>query len=332
MLWLWLTVIAAGIVASGFYSGCETGLYCLNRIRMQIAARQGRRPAILLSRMLRDREGIISTTLAGTNLSNYLATVCMVSILTAMHMDEARAELVTALALTPVLFVLAEVTPKNLFRREADTLMYRLARPLWASDRLFRATGVIALFKGLARLAARCVGIEKRASLLSLEPRQQIAAMLREGVGAGVLTDVQSAMVDRIMRLSGVPARSAMIKRNDVEAVSVDISREAFVEQVRRHDYTRMPVLDGPDRVVGVVCVFDVLAEDMPEGQPAGPITAFLSPPVYIKADQSIMSALTTMQQHGVPMAVVTDVQRRFLGIVTVKDLVEEIVGELETW
>ncbi len=330
MIWLWLIPgVLAGLALSAFYSGCETGLYCLNTIRLELGRRMGRGPALLLSRMLYDREGSIATTLVGTNLSNYLATACVVAMFIEAGVPDGRAEILTALALTPIIFVFAEVTPKNLFRREADLLMVRLAWPLRLSDLLFRGLGVIALLRGLARLAARCVGVTESGRLASLGPRQRIAAALREGVGEGVLSDEQSAIVDRVMSLSQVPVRSAMIGRRHVRTVRLDTTREAFVEDAPRHRFSRLPVLDASGRVAGIVLVFEVL---MDEQRRERPVPDFLLPHLRLDPNQSVTSALTAMQARGAGMAIVTDAHERFLGIVTLKDLIEEIVGDLQAW
>lgn len=330
MIWLWLIPgMVAGLAFSAFFSGCETGLYCLNTIRLELGRRMGRGPAQILSRMLHDREGSITTTLVGTNLSNYLATACAVAMLIEFGIPDGRAEVLTTVLLTPVIFVFAEVTPKNLFRREADLLMYRLAWPLRLSDLLFRWLGVIALLRGLARLAARWVGVTGSGRLASLGPRQRIAAMLRESVGEGVLSDEQSAIVDRVMRLSSVPVRMAMIDRRHARTVSVGASREAFIEQAKTHRFSRVPVIDRAGKVVGIVQVFDVL---MDEQRRERPVPEFMFAHLRLSPEQSVTSALTAMQSRGVGMAIVTDSHDRFLGIVTLKDLIEEIVGELKAW
>ena len=93
-----------------------------------------------------------------------------------------------------------------------------------------------------------------------------------------------------------------------------------------------MPVLDGPEKVVGVLHLLDVLLAQESEGGALRPVTEFMAPPLTLDPDQTVTAALTAMQRHGAAMAIVTDPQQRFLGIVTVKDLVEEIVGDLHAW
>ncbi len=324
------TVLA--ILSSAFYSGCETGLYCLNPVRLELGRRMRRRPAEMLSHMLRDREGMIATTLVGTNLSNYVATACFVSLLTFAYVSDRKSELVTTLVLTPIIFVFAEVTPKNLFRREADLLMVRLIWPLRISDLLFRATGVIPLLKSLAKLAARLAGFRGGRTLSSVEPRDQITALLREGVGVGVLSDDQSAIVDRVMSLSHVRVQAAMIRRSHVHTVSVDTDRERFMQVARTIRYTRLPVLADGNKAVGIVNVLDVLLDASDQSTPPRAITDYMVPPLFVRPEQGVTVALATMQRRGAPMAVVVDRHDRFLGIVTLKDLVEEIVGDLQAW
>jgi putative hemolysin len=253
-------------------------------------------------------------------------------MLMALQMSEQRAEFVTVLVLTPIIFIFAEVVPKNLFRRDADVLMYRVARALRISDLAFRATGAVALLRAMARSVARCVGFGRDRPLSTLEPRQQIAAMFREGVGTGILSDAQSDILQRVMNLSHVRVRSAMIPRDAVRTVPVDIDGDGFVELARAHNCSRMPVMAGPDKVVGVINVFDVLLSSDPTDRPLPPIADTMSPPLTLSPDQSVKTALTAMQRRATAMAVVVDRRERFLGIVTLKDLIEEIVGDLEAW
>jgi len=327
MSWPWWFLAVLGVGLSGFVSGCEMGLYCLNPIRLELARRRGRWAATTLTRMLADRAGLITALLVGNNAADYMAAACVVSLFIGTGMGEQEAELYTALLLTPLIFVFGEVLPKNLVRQDADRFMNRAAAVLHAMNLGLRATGVVAMLKALARLAARLAGLDPHTPLSSLEPRQQILAVLREGVGAGVLSDQQSLIAERVLNLSRVPVRSAMIDRSRTVSVSIHATRDEFTELAASHRYSRMPVLERPHQVVGVVNVFDVLADDRNR-----PIRDFVQPALELLPDQSVTSALTTMQRRGIALAVVTNRQGHFLGIVTLKDLVEEIVGELHAW
>ncbi len=323
MIWPWLVVSVVAVGLSGVFSACEMGLYCLNPIRLELARRSRKRSATALSRTLSDREGLITVLLIGNSVVDYVATACLVFVLVSVGVHEQESELYTMLILTPIVFVFGEVLPKNLVRSAADGFMQRMAAPLAVLSLAFRLTGAVALLKWFARVASRCVGIDSSAPLGSLEPRQRLRAMLREGV----LSDQQSAMVDRVMDLSRVRVRSAMVDRSRVVWVPVDAGRQTVDRLARLHSYSRMPVLSRSDRVVGVINILDVL------GERAGrAIMELMAPPLEIPADQGVTAALTMLQRRGAAMAIVTDANGRFLGIVTIKDLVEEIVGDLQAW
>jgi putative hemolysin len=327
MAWPWLLLACVAVSLSAFVSACEMGLYCLNPIRLELGVRRGERRSATLSRLLTDRAGMIAVLMAGNNVADYLATACVVYVFIRNGLSEQRAELWTALLLTPIVFVFGEVLPKNLVRREADTFMSRVALPLSLMNTIVRATGLVMLLDRLARGASRLLGLDPHAPLSSLEPRQQVMAMLREGVGAGVLSDQQSAIAERVMNLSSVGVRAAMIGRGYVHSVRFDTPRAEFIRLARTHNCSRMPVVSRTDRVVGILNVFDVLVD-----QENHPLTHLMTEPMTVHADENVTSVLTAMQRRGTPMAIVSDRHGQFLGIVTLKDLIEEIVGDLQAW
>lgn len=325
---LWLLAAAGCTIASGFYSGSEMGLYCLNRIRLRLRAEQGRdrRASILLGLAQRQQETVLAILL-GTNLANYLAAVAVSALLVrAFGLHGNRVEVYTALILSPLIFVLGDVVPKNWFQIDADRLMQRSALVLQASVALFRVTGLLWLLHGMTRLGASLAGFGQRDEWRG--PRGEVLGLLREGAAEGALTQEQARMVERVMNLSSVRVGSIMIPRRRVAAVSVDTDRLTFLRLAREHHYSRMPVLDRDRRrVLGIVKVADVLADET-----AGSVLAWTQPPVTLLASDSASSALVQLQRAQATMAIVTDPRHGFVGIVTLKDVVEEIFGELPAW
>ena len=326
LLMLILTVCL--IAASGFYSGSEMGLYCLSRLRIRLLAERGSSPnASVLLRLANRQQETVLAVLLGTNLANYLATVVFALLLTSTaQVERASVEFYSAAILAPVIFVLGDVVPKNWFQVQADRLMYQCARILQATVFLFRFTGVLWLLRATTWLGARLAGHQEEDDWAG--PRGEVYGLLREGGAGGALTQEQTRIIERVMNLSSVRVGSIMIPRRHVVSLPVDAGRTAFEQSVRSHHYSRMPIL-GRDRktVVGIVGVFDVLAD-----QNGGPIEAWLRPPLTISASESATRALVQLQRARQTMAVVTDPRRGFVGIVTLKDVVEEIFGELPAW
>jgi CBS domain containing-hemolysin-like protein len=324
----WLIGALFFLLASGFYSGSEMGLYCVNRLRLRLRTGKEEHPeaAGLVELVSRQQETVLGILL-GTNLANYLLTVCTTTVLLQLAgFHPARAEIYTAVILSPVIFVFGDVVPKNWYQVEADRLMYRSARLLRGSVLLFRHTGILWLLHGMTRLGARLAGHDE--SLEWREPRGEVVGLLREGAAEGALSEQQAQIVERVMNLSDVRVGSIMIPRRHVVTVSSQDSRTDFQRAVRGHNYSRMPVL-SPDRrtVLGIVNIFDVLAD--PD---EGTIEKWMHPPLTIQASETASNALVRMQRTKEAMAVVTDPRRGFVGVITLKDVVEEIFGELYAW
>ncbi len=328
MIPVWLIVAVVGVLASGFYSGCETGIYCVNRIRLRLRSDAGERRALRLQRLLADEQNLLAVALIGTNVFNYLTTAVVARLFSeTTGFGDEQLELVTAAVVTPIIFVFGEVVPKNLFQRDADGLMYPAAAGLAVSDVLFRLSGVVRLLRALAgRLIGRVQPGEPPPH--PFHPRREVVSLLREGVAEGIMTSQQSEIIDRVMNLLAVRVGSAMIPRQRMATVHADVTREQFMRLVREHNFSRLPVYrDDPARIIGVVSVLDVLA-----ARTQAPVASFVREPFTLRPEEPVPSALFQMRRARSAMAIVTDRTGHCLGLATVKDLVEEIVGELPAW
>ncbi|HUW82776.1 MAG TPA: CNNM domain-containing protein [Phycisphaerae bacterium] len=328
MIALWIILAVACVAASGFYSGSETGAYCINRIRLRLRADTGDRRAVTLRRLLADEQGLLVSVLIGTNLSNYLTTVCVAYIFTTHYYAEGRAELYTTLIVAPVIFVFGEVLPKNLYQRHADRLVRGSTWPLVGSYFVCRALGLIGVLKRISRIVIRAFSPLEADRTELVHPRQEVVALLREGLGHGVLSEQQSLSVERVMRLQHVRVGHVMIPRSRTAVVQLDASRERMLEQIGQHEFSRLPVCTSdPRRIVGILNIYDVLQAD-----PQATVEQLMRPPLRVRLEESVMGCLVRMQRARQPMAVVEIGDGRAVGIVTIKDLVEEIVGELAAW
>ncbi len=155
---------------------------------------------------------------------------------------------------------------------------------------------------------------------------QGIATLVAEGHASGVLTHFQSVMADRVMRIQEVTVQAAMIPMRRVVTAALAASREELIEVIRLHNYSRLPVVDADGGVAGILNVYDVLTD---EGDHAAPEK--MHPPLFLPAELTITDALYRMRRARQAMAVVEQDDKP-AGIVTIKDLVEEIVGELADW
>ncbi len=332
----WLLGCGVFVLLSGLFSGMETGLYCVNRLRLRLASHEDKRSA-RLRRLLDDQAGSLFTTLLGTNAANYLAPACLtfvflgaataeMSEVSRSHLEQ-RATFLTTLILTPTLFIFGEVLPKNIFQRRADRCMVLAAPLLSATHWVCRKTGMIGIQHRISRFVVNRLHRQPTWGS-ALHPRLEMYKMLREGEADGALTAAQVFILQRIPTLKALRVASVMTPRSSAVMLNAIAGWREIQEMIRRAPYSRLPVYRGDrSNVIGTVHVLDVLTS--PAGQALGKL---IQPPLTLAHTTPLMKALTTLQHAGQRMAIVVDNSGRCLGLVTIKDLVEEVVGELAAW
>jgi CBS domain containing-hemolysin-like protein len=316
------------LALSAFFSGTETGIYCLNHVRLNVRTSQNDVRARRLTSLMQRPQDLVITTLIGTNVADYLATVCVTALL--LHVAAVRnlAEVYATAILTPLILVFGGVMPKDWFQRESDRLMYPLASALTWCRRVAGWTGLLWLLRALTRSLVRRIDPLRAEADEDLLPRARMRRLLSEGAASGGLSSFQRDTLERVMNISRVRLADVMVPRQRAATVSVDIPRDDLLRIARVAHFSRLPVYrDDPRRIVGIVNVYHVLTDD--EGKP---IADHVQPATSLRATETVPAALLKLQQARQVMAIVTDRSGSCLGLFTMKDLVEEIVGELEAW
>ena len=324
---LWLICglgFLATVFLSGFFSGAETGIYCVNRVSLQLKSGRGNRRARLLAGFLADEQSALSMTLIGTNLANYLATaVVAYTFARQLQLSDRQSELYTTLLVAPVIFVFGEVVPKNLFRRGADRLMYSAATGLTVASRLLAPA--VWVIRTIARHAAGlisgpAIGDE------SVLARRRVSIMLREGlIHSGSDHPEHADLVERVLALSATSVHAVMVPRNRVVAIRSTSDRREFLSLVRKTTYLRLPVFDdNPRRIVGWVAVHELLADSSWQN-----LRDHVKPIAHLNPRDTVAATIVHLQKEKQSMAVVVDRNGLLLGLITIKDLMEEITGEL---
>jgi CBS domain containing-hemolysin-like protein len=317
--------VVAGLFFSAFFSGAETGLYRVNRLRLHLGVHQEDPRAVRLSRVLQDEQSALSVALVGTNVMNYITTAAVAYMFAdLLGFSETDTELYTVILLTPIVFVFGEVVPKNLFRLHADSLMARGSGLLAFSDRLLRTIGVVWALKSLAGLVSRASAGYRPGDPASA-PKRRIAMLLQEALAGDVFSEDQSDLIDRVCQLSDTPLHTVMVPRNVVKVLSADTDRRGLMRVARRNPHAYFPVFERSRRhVIGLAKVDELLQAD--DWDTVG---GRLHPATAMSAHQTVAAAITHLQRAGRSMAIVTDHGGQMLGIVTLKDLLAEVVGEV---
>lgn len=318
----WLALMLLGIGASACFSGVEVGCYSLNRLRLNLRAR--RTPPDYAARMLHAEidkpDRLLSTLLIGNNAVNYLAALAVTALLESTGRGPGWIAAVNTLLLTPMVFVLGEAVPKELFRVEADRLTYLFAPPLSALRWLLTVTGVLPLVSGVIRLTEKLAKL-KREDIS--DARQRIAMLISEGAGSGALSESQTTLVDRALVLKRVRVGDEMVPWSKVRSIPADAGAAAAIRIIGPRSHARVPVLDRAGRVAGFVRQVDL------HTRAHEPLSALLTPPVKLTRQMPVLEGLLMLWQSRSGVGVVEDAAGRPVGLVTARDLVEPLTGEL---
>jgi CBS domain containing-hemolysin-like protein len=233
----------------------------------------------------------------------------------------------------PLLFVFSELIPKNVFLHRANLLTSLVAPLLYASHKVFIWCGAVPLLKLTSRLFARLIGspVSPKATIASSQGHQ-VRAILRDTQEEGILSDVQTQMADRIANIPGVRLSTVMVPLNLVHAVEMRADRTTLLKELEKHAWTRLLVWENtPFEIAGFINVYDVLGT----GEEFTGLQKFLLPLRSLDGDTSITETINIMRREQLRIVLVTRQRGRRdvpMGIVTMKDLVEELLGELAEW
>ena len=317
--WIMLgACVLLGIVGSALYSGLETGLYTLSRVRLDVRASEGHGAARTLKRLVDRPTLMLATLLLANNICNYLSSYGIAGLLDASGFSAVEGVIINAAILVPLLFIFGEVLPKDLFRVNTERWSYACARLLDGTRRLLSWVGLVPIVTAVGGRLGR-----HDASVVT--SRQRVANLLREGVSVGVLTESQTMLVDRTLLLRERPVTDEMVPWDGVVTLPRAATRAHCLSLVSEHDHTRFPVVGDDGRVVGIVSVLDLMLH------PDSTLEKLTAAPLRLPSTLRVQEALARLRDHRASVAIIEDdgVPR---GLVTMKDLVEVLVGELTAW
>ncbi len=319
---LLLLSIAACVFVAGIFSGCETGLYSLSRLRVEAASGSHRqRSARIIRRLMRDEVGLLITVLLGNNLVNQVVTLLGGQLLAPYPIADSWREVVLVLLLAPALFLLGELLPKDLFRRRPHALV-RVFAPVIAVAKLLLLPLSVPL-RLIDGAVERLLGLDGH-ELARVQGREAVLEFIREGESR--LPASIEHMVRNVLELRTLRVERVMVPWRRVEVLQLWRPSEELYDQVGRSPFTRLPAVDASGQVRGYVHNLEVLA-----GPKGTAIERHLRPIVALEATMPLDRALSRLRLTGQRAALVGSASSA-LGLITLKDLVEEISGELHRW
>ena len=325
--WLALGLFVALLFFSAVFSGSETGFYSLSRLRVEAEAQQGRLGARLVRLLMAGQAGLLITILIGNNLCLELLTHLAEHELGGVVPSWGR-EVAVTLILTPVVFFFAELLPKDLFRRRPRRL-FGFSAPFLALARL--AFLPLALPIQLLSSALEHLLGFRASELTRALGREQVLEVLQEGTRTGALAPRAQELALNVLELRAKTIASVLVPWDRVTTVDLDAPEEAQRERVAASGFSRLPALRGAGKeVAGYVLQLDPLGAATAEGG-AAPIADHVRSILTLAPDLPVDRALARLRLAGQRLALVgTPAEPR--GIITLKDLIQTISGDLAGW
>jgi putative hemolysin len=319
--YMYLAILAGLILLSAFFSGSETALLSLDTMRIKYLVHKKRRGAQKLEAIRQRPDQLLSAILIGNNLVNIAASVFATALLVQLYGD--RGELLTILVLTPVILILAEICPKTFAARNPERVSFWVMRPIQAVMLLL--TPVIWAVTGIARMMTRFSGGETARGLIS---EDEIRAMISFGEATGVVGREKQRMLYGVFDLSQTRARDIMIPRTEVVGIEVSTPFADALQIAQQARHSRFPVYEGSlDNVVGVIHSKDILNFVQRPGEFS--LRDMARPPFFVPESKRLNTLLQAFRQKRIHLAMVIDEYGGVEGIVTLEDIVEEIVGDI---
>jgi CBS domain containing-hemolysin-like protein len=316
-----VVIVAVCLLLEGFFSGSEIAIVSADRIKVRQRAAAGDRAAALLEAFYESPQRILATTLVGTNFSVVTATV----VLTLALLARGRPEWLPVAILSPTLLTFGEVIPKTLFQQNADRLAPRVIRILWLISGL--VTPVWWLVGRVAAAVSRLLGVKQQRSLVTREELKLLLKGTATGPQKSEITDGERRMIRNIFEFGDTTVADLMVPLSEVFALPDGASLEVAAREARDKRHSRVPIFhERVDRVVGILHVFDLLRA----GAKAGTAGELMRPPIFAPESQPAASLFRRMQRERQGMAVVVDEYGGAVGVVTIEDILEEIVGEID--
>ncbi len=319
-----LTIIVL-IGLSGFFSSSEIAFFSLPQHRIDSLVDEGVKNAQTVKTLKDNPHRLLVTILVGNNIVN----IAMSSIATALfglYLTQGQAVLAATFGITAVVLLFGESAPKSYAVENTESWALRISRPLKLSEYLLFP--LIIVFDRLTRIVNKLMG-----STSVIESpyvtRDEIQDIIETGEREGVIEEEEREMLKRIFTFNSTIAKEVMTPRLDVNAVSRDSTIEQAIEVCIGHDHVRIPVYDGNlDNIIGIVNVRDLVREfHYSEGE--SELKDVVQPTLHVPESKNVDELLAEMQDNRLQMVIVLDEFGTTEGIITLEDMVEEIVGDI---
>lgn len=315
-----LMIIVFCVMMSAYFSATETAFSSLNRIRVKNMAKKGDRRAALVLKMADDYDVLLSTILIGNNIVN-IASASLATVLFVRFLGDEAGASVSTIVTTIVVLIFGEVSPKSIAKESPERFAMFSAPVL----RVFVL--VLTPFNFFFIQWKKLLSVVFQASENRGITEEELLTIVEEAKQDGGIDEQEGSLICSAIEFAELKAEDIFTPRIDVEAVSVDAGKEEIAGVFAKTGYSRLPVYEGNiDHIVGIICQKDFHNQVYRTG---APLAQIIKPAMFIAKNKKIGPLLKELQQNKMQIAVILDEFGGTVGIVTMEDILEELVGEI---
>lgn len=318
-----LVLLVLLLFLSAVFSSMETSMVSLNQMRLRNLVEEGDKRASILLKILANKSRMLSAILIGNNIVNLSAS----SLSTTLAIDlfgNTYVGIATGI-LTILILIFGEITPKTMATQKAESMALGYARILWALMTVLRP--VIFIINKLSNLVLRILGIDPDAKTDTIT-ESELRTILDVSHEEGVIEQEEKFMINNVVDFGDSLAKDIMIPRIDMVSINVNASFDELIELFRDCMFTRIPVYeDTNDNVIGILNVKDIIFYNNTSDDFS--IKNFIRQPYYTFEHKNTSELFMEMRREFVNISIVLDEYGATAGLITMEDLLEEIVGEI---
>ena len=322
-LYRYLIILVIFLCGSAFYSASETALSTVNKIRLKNMARTGNEDAAGILKLLEHFDEVLSTILVGNNIVN-IGTASIATMLCIRLMGNGNSVTIATAVTTVVILIVGEISPKSLAKEYAEPFLLSIHKLLWWNTKLFTPLNFI--FKKLKDCLSRTISGKNPVKPVITEA--ELKVMVDEVENEGTISEAESDLIKSAIEFNDIRVKEILTPRVDMVACSITNSNAEIYRLFTTNNFTRLPVYDAEENnIIGLLHSKDFYNSYFKN--PKFNLKTILKNIAYVHRSTKISLLLKNLQRNKLQMAAVIDSYGSVVGIVTIEDILEELVGEI---
>ena len=314
------------LIASGFFSASETSLMSLSKIRLRHMQEEGVKGAKLVANLIEDSNKLLSSILIGNNVVNIAATSISTALFTSLIPGASGVAIATAV-MTVLVLLFGEITPKTIASNNSEKVAIFVSRPIKII--IFILRPVVWVFNLVTNVIFKLLGIKDKGNKPYIT-EEELKTMVNVSHEEGVLEIEERQIINNVFQFGDMQAKEAMVQRLDMIAINSEDKYEEIIDMFKNEKFSRMPVYnESIDDIIGILNIKDIIFLSDEEIE-AFDINNYIREPFFTYEFKKITQLLEEMKKEKSQIAIVVDEYGGTSGLITIEDLVEVIVGDIE--